>query len=180
MSDTITKGEVVARLERDWKFVERAILFLDERQTEIERATHSTIYKNRMGLSVPLARIGTALAESIRMGAPISWESIANAIEVCSYHWRQAGMLMLMDMGLSIEDAALCVYPIKTPRRAPRASGRGEEKLVNRDVWAFLVEIELDQQYQRELLTSLEGGVRPALPYKPVEMFIEGVGVIAC
>lgn len=176
MSDTITKGEVVARLERDWKFVERAILFLDERQTDIERATHSTIYKNRMGLSVPLARIGMTLAESIRMGAPISWEGISNAVEVCSYHWRQAGMLMLMDMGLTIEDAALCVYPIKTPRRAPRGSRGREEKLVDRDAWMLLVEIELDQQYQRELLLSL----RPAEPRQLEEMFIEGLGVVAC
>lgn len=154
-TETITKDEVVARLEGDWQFVERAILFVADRQTDIERVTRATIYKNQRGLSVPLARIGTDLAERLRDGGAFSWQDILNAVEVCTYHWRQAGILMLMEQGFSLEDAVYCVYPIKTPRRAPRPARGREERLVDRDAWTLLVEVELDQKYQRELMAEL-------------------------
>lgn len=209
-TDTITKTEIVEKLEGDWKFVERALLFIADRQTDIERLTKSTLYKNYRGLSVPLARIGTDLAETLRTDGLFSWQDISNAIEVCAYHWRQSGMLMLMEQGFTMEEAAYMLYPIKTPRRAPRPARGREERLVNYRAWAELIEIELDQAYQQELyaelrerqLAELEALMPKPLPVlapvaeqtivsvetlTPVrkcydEIFIEGVGVerIAC
>lgn len=127
MADTaITKDEVVSKVSENVAFLGRAILFLDERQEEIERATSSTIFKNRRGLSVPLARVGHDLADTIREQGYLSWEGLASAVDVASYHWRQVGMLMLMEMGLDVHEAYSAMYPVKTPRRAPRARGHRE------------------------------------------------------
>jgi hypothetical protein len=208
MDTEITKSEVVERLEGDWSFASRALLFITDRQTDIELAAKATIYKNHRGLCVPLARIGTDLADAVRSGAALTWQDILHTIEVCSYHWRQAGMLMLMDQGFTIQEAAYMLYPIKTPRTAPRAARSAE---VDRARWALQVEVELDQAYQAELheervrrqLAAVEALVPTNLPVPTLvseetiatvqtlatarvcrmeELYVEGIGLelVAC
>lgn len=146
MAETaITKDEVKTRVESDPRFLARAILFLDERQDEIERVTASTIFKNRRGLSVPLARLGHDLAETLRTEGFLSWEGYVNAIDVVIYHWRQTGMLMLMEMGLDVHEAYAAMYPVKTPRRAPRSRAKEFNETAFREAIVAWAEVDIAQ-----------------------------------
>lgn len=148
----ITKDEVVERVMTDARFLGRAILFLDERQEEIERVTCSTIFKNRRGLSVPLARLGHELAEMLRTDGYLSWEGLSNALDVATYHWRQVGMLMLMEMGLDVHEAYAAMYPVKTPRRAPRPKTRAFDERSFREAIVAWAEVDIAQAHSADAI----------------------------
>ncbi len=79
----ITDETIARALRNSDKAVVKGILHLFGWQTEDERETKDTIYKNDRGFRVNHAAKGSALAEKICKGESLSMLEMAEAREIC-------------------------------------------------------------------------------------------------
>ena len=79
MEKTWTKTEIKEKLATDAYWLSRGILAIHARQTDDERNSKRTKYKNRMGFASPDARFLSSLAEWIKRGGHLTERQIAAA-----------------------------------------------------------------------------------------------------
>lgn len=89
----MTKTDIIALLHASSVSVEKAILFLQQQQTEDERATHSTRHKNGRGWSAGEESFGASLAQWINSGRHFSPAQLRCARKMAVRHARQLAEL---------------------------------------------------------------------------------------
>jgi len=85
----VTKAQVAERLKTDTSFCLEALQVLVRRQTDDERETSSTKWKNRRGLMSSHAVRGTAIAAKLASGEELSPEETDRACEIASHYVKQ-------------------------------------------------------------------------------------------
>jgi hypothetical protein len=73
------KAAILAKINTDQRWLERAILALDARQTEDERQSGQTVHDNDKGWNAYDASLGTYLANYLRSGRHLSGQWVTKA-----------------------------------------------------------------------------------------------------
>jgi hypothetical protein len=76
-------------MRQDCRFIDEAIIFIDDAQTSQEKAIRGTIESNGVGWSTPDARMGAYIASYARSGRKISGKYLTISYKFVSKYGRQ-------------------------------------------------------------------------------------------
>lgn len=139
-----TKAEIVQLLQRNDKAIARALLVLNERQTQDEQASEVTKYDNGVGFTGADARMGTSMAQFYAARGYLTVKQLSywkkpnkNGVwRICKYaqqlldiaNEKAAAMQRKMDVSLSTDLGNLMEEKIVVEEMYDAANARGDDE----------------------------------------------------